>query len=350
MSDLEHSRVWERRPFGTAYRVVALFTGPWTWANLRGWLRLIGLILLFKGCVMDQYTVPTGSMEPTLHGNWQFFRDDRIVVNKWRYGPRIPFTTTRPWKWGGPSRWDIVVFDAVHEEAKHGTLVKRVVGLPGERIEIRDGWVFVDGVAAEAPEDLRGILHYVGGSPPTPLEICRSFLELAAKNEPLSFLNPHNPGAQQLYADMERVHGLLGGREPEGLSNEEAQAMCRTLSQATVGVMSQIAVLEREKMLYGILPDEEHSVVPEGHYFLLGDNSDESFDSRFWGWVPHEHLYGEAFAVWWPWHRRRDFSGFSSTWWGAGLLYGIPLALVGMEAYHLFRRRRGKGDGSAQDC
>ncbi len=331
------------------YRVLALFTGPWTWANLRGWLRLIGFFLFLKGCVVDQYTVPTGSMEPTLHGEWQFFRDDRIVVNNWRYGPRIPFTTIRLWEWGGPERWDIVVFGAVHEGATHGTLVKRVVGLPGERIEIRDGWVFVDGVAADAPEDLRDMLHYVGGEPPTPLEICRTFLKLAEKNEPLSFLNSHNRGAQQMYADMERVHGLLAGRAPDTISDEEAQAMCQTLSGPTAGVMSQIAVLERQQMKYGILPDAEHSVVPEGHYFLLGDNSEESFDSRFWGWVPHNHVYGRAFAVWWPLHRRRDFSGFSSTWWGAGLLYGIPLALVGMEAYHLLRRRKRGESEKTQD-
>jgi signal peptidase I len=64
---------------------------------------------------------------------------------------------------------------------------------------------------------------------------------------------------------------------------------------------------------------------------MLGDNSKDSADGRYFGWVPHDHLLGRAFCVWWPISRRRDLTGFTDTWWGLALLWGIPLLLVGYE-------------------
>ncbi|MGI6746319.1 MAG: hypothetical protein ACOX45_09375 [Acutalibacteraceae bacterium] len=59
-----------------------------------------------------------------------------------------------------------------------------------------------------------------------------------------------------------------------------------------------------------------------------------------YGWVPHNHLYGSAFAVWWPWARRQDFTGFSHTWWGMALLYGIPALLLLWELSGYVRKRK----------
>ena len=76
------------------------------------------------------------------------------------------------------------------------------------------------------------------------------------------------------------------------------------------------------ELRYGVRPDDEYRVVPEDHYFLLGDNSGNSRDSRAFGWIPQGHLLGRVFSIWWPLDRWQDFTGFSrSPWvWGMGLV------------------------------
>lgn len=264
--------------------------GFWSWQNLFSWFKIIGIILLIKGCVVDQYTIPSPSMHPTLHGG-SFFWGDRIVANKWLFGPRIPFTTIRLWKWQEPERWDIVVFKSPQEDARHNTLVKRVVGLPGERVQIRQRHIWVNGEMLEFPDFMPESAAYFNKT---------DLLELS-----------HNP-------DVSREVSMY--------------------ARSSLGI----------DMRYGILTEDEYSVVPEGHYFMLGDNSLQSLDARVWGWVPHENLYGRTFAIWWPFPHMRDFTGFSHTWWGKGLLFGIPalLILFEMRNYIIERKRRQAASGS----
>jgi signal peptidase I len=261
-------------------RLVQAITGPWTRENLIGWVLLIAAIFFIKGCVIDQYTIPSGSMEPTLEGVGRFFHDDRVVVNKWVYGPRIPFTTVRLWNWAEPKRWDIVVFRPKKGTSEHHTLIKRIVALPGERVRIKQGKIWINGEPLDLPEDMPQDLYYVSD---------------------------------------------------EDLLNQIVKAPSFELREM---MMRQRAAYPYR---YGSLDDDEYSLVPEDHYFLLGDYSWNSMDARVWGWVPRNHLLGRTFAIWWPWRRRRDFSGFSQTWWGMLLLYGIPALLV---LFELFQWRR----------
>ena len=106
-------------------------------------------------------------MFPALYGNEGFLRGDRIFVNKYHYGVRLPFNgfripftsidtwyaQKRLWKGNAPQRWDIVVFKANRVGLEKHTLVKRIVGLPGERVEIRDGKIWINGAAVETPAD-----------------------------------------------------------------------------------------------------------------------------------------------------------------------------------------------------
>lgn len=216
----------------------------------------IGIALLIRWPVAEPFKIPSSSMYPTLQIN------DRLFVNKHAYGVRWPFNGFRvyftrhtiwytdKWLWKGraPERWDIVVFKSVEHRAEHDTLVKRVVGLPGETIHIKDGKIYADGVALQIPPSMPPDIVYTR----------------------------------------------------ESSSNG-----------------------------FGMLTDPEHSVVPEGHVFLMGDNSSQSRDGRWFGFVPHHHLLGEVTSIWFPVSRWRDFTGYTGTlWWRGGwTLLGIYLLL-----------------------
>lgn len=270
------------RPSPWILRAIMTITGPWNRRNLISWVVLLGSIFTFKGCIIDQYTIPSGSMEPTLHGD-SFFKGDRVLVNKWEMGPRIPFTTIRLWDWAAPKRWDIVVFRPVKGSSEHSILVKRVVGLPGERVRIVHGHIEINGEAVPFPPGMPKDMYYVND------EDLLIQMSLAEK-----------PEVREAFRQMR----------------------------------------ERYPLRYGCVDSEQYTQVPEGHYLVLGDNSINSVDGRIWGWLPRNHIFGRTFAVWWPWSRRRDFSGFSHTWWGRLLLYGIPVALILLEARHQWLEHR----------
>lgn len=247
---------------------------------------LLLVILTIKGCIVDQYSIPSGSMEPTLHGDPNMFKGDRVLTNKWIFGPRIPFTTMRLWEWYEPERWDIVVFKPPEGGSKHPRLIKRVVGLPGERVVLKDGRPYINGekvpLGETMPEDFEGYWSY---------------------------------------EDIQR-----------GAQSHPDERARRAFRQ----------ILSDYPPLYGSQVDEKYQLVPEDHFLLLGDNSLNSVDGRMFGWVHRDHLYGRASAVFWPLGHRRDFTGFSHTWWGKLLIYGIPLAIVLFEVRHWRKERAAK--------
>lgn len=230
--------------------------------NLWYWARLILVVMTIKGCVVDQYRIPSRSMEPTLHAGG-FFSGDRILVNKWIMGPRIPFTTIRLWDWYAPQRWDIVVFRSIEEQSREKVLVKRVVGLPGEKIQIFREYIKVNGERVDFPEAMPEKMWYL-----VPNDI------------------PKFEGKARAY--FEAMH-------------------------------------EQDPLLYGMGEDPDFTQIPEGHYLMMGDNTAESHDGRMYGWVPRDNIYGRVFGIWFPFNRLRDFTGFSHTWWGPFAIYG-PLA------------------------
>src|SRR5882762_3523289 len=103
-------------------------------------LLMLLVICSMRSALADWNDVPTGSMKPTIE------EGDRVVVNKLAYDLKVPFTTYEIVKWGDPKRGDIVVLFSPADGVR---LVKRVVGLPGDRIELRDNQLFVNGKPAE---------------------------------------------------------------------------------------------------------------------------------------------------------------------------------------------------------
>ncbi|MDD5564817.1 MAG: signal peptidase I [Thermoanaerobaculaceae bacterium] len=200
----------------------------WLWNE---WVKSLLVVLLvvgaFRSAVADWNDVPTGSMKPTI------LEGDRIVVNKLAYDLKLPFTRWRLARWGQPRRGDIVV---LFSPADGQRLVKRVIGLPGDLLALRNDRLFINGTAV-AYEPLTGI----------PI---RDFQRAA---RPL-----------RLFATEE-----LPDRPHPVMITPEVPAM----------------------RFFGPVK------VPDGDYFLMGDNRDESGDSRVFGFVPRDSIVGRATAV-----------------------------------------------------
>src|SRR5512138_3644040 len=111
--------------------------------EIRGWVITIVAVLAFRTFLYEAVYIPSGSMIPTLQIG------DYVIVEKWAYGARLPFTATAQAQWSSPSRGDIVVLLAPPGNPRDDDLIKRVVGVAGDTVEIRDGHLVVNG--AEAP-------------------------------------------------------------------------------------------------------------------------------------------------------------------------------------------------------
>lgn len=232
------------------------------WEQVGTLVIAVAIALAIRALVVEPFRIPSGSMLPTL------LIGDHLFVNKFVYGPRIPFSD---WRLPGlrmPERGDVVVFEVargdgrrteeivpadVHSELPRDDFVKRVVGLPGDRISVRHGRVTVNGVPAE--QLMTGERH---------------------RDELGRLLEVH----RETLGDC--VHEVLDDPGYAGL---------------------QVA----------------DYVVPEGRYFMMGDNRDYSNDSRKWGTVRFEEIKGPAFILYWSWSVNGNALEFFNpvNWWTA---------------------------------
>ncbi len=196
------------------------------------------LILSIRWALFEPYVIPSGSMIPSL------LVHDHIIVNKLAFGVRVPFTKEWLWRFAKPHRGDVIVFRAV-DDADY-FMIKRVIGLPGEEVEVTPaGLVQINGV-------------------PLATEIL--------------------PGTEEDQGSYYKVNeGDLQGRF-ERFDFLEEQA----------GERSYRIILGREAYRFPY----SKTVIPEGHYFMMGDNRDNSKDSRYWGPLPQENILGRATYVW----------------------------------------------------
>jgi signal peptidase I len=214
---------------------------PWWVEYGASFFPVILIVFLLRSFVVEPFKIPSGSMIPTL------LVGDFILVNKYTYGIRIPVLNKKVLELNSPQRGDVVVFRYPVDTSLD--YIKRVVGVPGDKVEYRNKRLTING-------------------------------EVVAMRANGDFLDK-----EKLYYTPRFIESL-NGIEHDALVEDEAPPFVSHVLQFP----------HRENCLY----NAEGFVceVPAGHYFMMGDNRDNSQDSRVWGFVPDENLVGKAFFIW----------------------------------------------------
>ena len=199
----------------------------WWQKEIRPILLLALVMFSIRSSLADWNDVPTGSMKPTI------VEGDRVFVNKLAYDLKVPFTTWHIAEWSNPQRGDVVVFFSPKDGQR---LVKRVIGLPGDTVELRDERLVING-------------------------------------QPVEYAQPDPEMVKQL-PEAERRRSIF------------ATEKLPTSTHAVMAIKGVPAI-----RTFGPVR------VPEGQYFMMGDNRDNSLDSRYFGTVARNRIVGRATGV-----------------------------------------------------
>ena len=193
---------------------------------------VVVIVFLLRGFIAEPFRIPSGSMLPTLEVG------DFILVSKSSYGIRLPVLNKKILDFSSPKRGDVIVFR--YPEDPSVDYIKRVVGVPGDKITYQNKMI------------------YVNGEPQPQMQIGSYTVDR--------------------YGQFAHLQEILNGSKHDILVNPRIPAS-----------------------------DSEYTI-PDGHYFAMGDNRDNSRDSRAWGFVPDENLVGRAFFIWMNWSGENGLS------------------------------------------
>jgi signal peptidase I len=239
----------------------------------------LALALSLKAFVIEAFKIPSSSMYPTLEIG------DHIFVNKFVYGLRIPWTTTKLVDFGGPKRGDVIVFIQPCEPDRD--YIKRVVAVAGDTVEVRCAVVWVNG--KPVPQELvEKECSYQDNMTGQWREMqCSRYRETVNGHSYETFqsaLRPIQPmmpdGKDFPTPDMPPPSCVADGKDP-----------------APNQLIGRVEASPGEPSADQCAPFL-HYVVPPGHVFAMGDNRANSNDSRFWGAVPIENIKGKAMFIW----------------------------------------------------
>ncbi|MXN78502.1 signal peptidase I [Burkholderia sp. 4701] len=214
---------------------------PWWLEYTASFFPVILAVFVVRSFIVEPFKIPSGSMVPTL------LVGDFILVNKFDYGLRMPITNTKFTQGRALERGDVVVFRYPKDESVD--YIKRVIGLPGDTVAYQDKQLTING-----------------------------------KPVPETALPDYFDDERQNYA--KQFEESLDGRKNAILNNPAVPPF----------VMGAYDYPYRDNCTYnsrGVI-----CKVPAGHYFMMGDNRDNSADSRYWGFVPDKNIVGRAFFIW----------------------------------------------------
>ncbi|KZY34093.1 MULTISPECIES: signal peptidase I [unclassified Oleiphilus] len=206
--------------------------GPWLVEVSRSFFPVLAIVLVLRSFLVEPFQIPSGSMLPSLEVG------DFILVNKYAYGFRLPVVGTKVIEMDDPQRGDVMVFK--YPKDGKTNYIKRVIGVPGDKIEYKDKQLWINGELVE-----------------------------------------------------EKLLANLPGRK---------------LFEETLGSVKHKLYEHKAQLNRGA---EGYWEIPEGSYFMVGDNRDNSNDSRFWGVVPDHLVVGKAFAIWMHWPKFFSIPSFS---------------------------------------
>jgi signal peptidase I len=245
---------------------------PGTVDYARSFFPVAFIVLVVRAFIFEPFRIPSDSMMPTL------LDGDFIVVNKYAYGLRWPVINSKFLDIGEPKRGDVVVFR--YPPNPDVNYIKRLVGLPGDRVEVRDDRLIING----EPLEMRSLGRYTDG--------CYVDLHLAEEK-----LGEHT----HRVLSCRSQNGLAG---PYALAPGDAPPVCDRKQFRRV--YTARVCRETPPEAGRDLADFQFGVVPEGHYVMIGDNRDNSEDSRGWGLVPEQNLVGKATRIWFNFDLQRD--------------------------------------------
>ncbi|MCP5282739.1 MAG: signal peptidase I [Rhodoferax sp.] len=218
-----------------------LLAQPWWLDWTAGLFPVILAVFLLRSFLFEPFKIPSGSMIPTL------LVGDLILVNKFHYGIRLPVINTKITEGTPPKRGDVMVFRYPPKPSLD--YIKRVVGLPGDEVSYLNKQLSINGVPVES--------HQIA-----------------------DFFDEESMRYAKQYEEK------LGEQSHRLLINDDRPAFIPGASEFP----------NRDNCRYSV--EGVVCKVPPGHYFMMGDNRDNSLDSRYWGFVPDQNIVGRAFFVW----------------------------------------------------
>ncbi len=221
----------------------------WEW--IKSLISALVIALLIREFVVQAFTIPTGSMESTM------LVGDHLFVNKLSYGFKLPFTTKKAVEWSKVKRRNIIVFLPPQETDK--VYVKRCVGLPGDILELKNKTLYINGEKQE--------------------ETYKKHLD-----------NTIIPGESYQRDNLKPFQVPKKGDTFELKDSGEIIMNGANVENKFIAPFYKQLIAEGSSKI----------TVNQDYYFMMGDNRDNSNDSRFWGFVPRERLLGRPILVWMP--------------------------------------------------
>jgi signal peptidase I len=228
-----------------------LYMQPWWLDWTAGLFPVIAVVFVLRSFLFEPFKIPSGSMIPTLHVG------DLILVNKFHYGVRLPVLNTKLTDGNPVQRGDVMVFRYPPKPSLD--YIKRVVGVPGDEVAYLNKQLTINGQpVTKAPR--------------------ADFFEQDSMRYITQFEEKLPVGSKPSEMKDMRIHNLLNDKDrPSFIPGADDFAFKENCHYTVEGVTCK---------------------VPAGHYFMMGDNRDNSLDSRYWGFVPEKNIVGKAFFVW----------------------------------------------------